>query len=58
MARSFYKKKLFNKVYISYYPESNSHISDAFKIVLDLSNYSTKNKLEHTTDVDISHLAA
>ena len=32
---------------MSYYPEPDSHIRDKLKIVLDLSNYATKNELEH-----------
>ena len=27
---------------MSYYPESDSHIKDKVKVVLDLSNYATK----------------
>ena len=30
------------------YPEPDSHIRDKVKLVLDLSNYATKNELEHT----------
>ena len=43
---------------MSYYPESDSHIRDKVKVVLDLSNYATKKELEHATGVDISDLAA
>ena len=28
---------------MSYYPEPDSHIRDKVKVVLDLSNYATKN---------------
>ena len=41
-----------------YYPELDCHIRDKVKVVLDLSNYATKKKLEHATDIDISDLAA
>ena len=40
---------------MSYYPESDSHIRDKIKVVLDLSNYATKKELDH---VDMSNLAA
>ena len=43
---------------MSYYPEPDSHITDKFKVVLDLSNYSTKKELDHATGVDTSDLAA
>ena len=40
---------------MSYYPEPDSHIRDKVKVVLDLSNYTTKKELEHaagdTSDV-------
>ena len=40
---SFYEKELlFSILQISYYPESDNHISDKFKVVLDLSNYAIK----------------
>ena len=42
------------KYFISYYPEPGSHIRDKFKVVLDLSNYATKQELEHPTSVDTS----
>ena len=35
----------------------DSHIRDKVKVVLDLSNYTTKKELDHATDVDISGLA-
>ena len=35
----FYKKELFlNKLWMSYYPRPNSHISNEVRVVLDLSN--------------------
>ena len=43
---------------MSYYPKPNSHIRDSVKVVLDLSNYATKNELGHATGVDTSNLAA
>ena len=42
---------------MSYYPESDNHIRDKVKLVLDLSNYVTKKELDHATGVDISDLA-
>ena len=43
---------------MSYYPEPDSHIRDKVKVVvLDLSNYATKNELDHATGVDTSDLA-
>ena len=43
---------------MSYNPEPDSHIIDKVKIVLDLSNYSTKSELGHVIDVHTSDLAA
>ena len=43
---------------MSYYPESDSHIRDKVKVVLDLSNYVTKKELGDATEVDTSDLAA
>ena len=43
---------------MSYYPETDSHIRDKVKVVLDLSNYTTKKELEHATGIDTSDLAA
>ena len=40
------------------YPKPDSHIRDKVKVVLDLSTYATKKELDHTTNVDISGLAA
>ena len=42
---------------MSYYPEPDSHIRDKVKVVLDLSNYATKEELEHATGIDTSDLA-
>ena len=41
-----------------YYLEPDSHIRDEAKVVLELSNFATKNELEHATGVDTSDLAA
>ena len=43
---------------MSYYTEQDSNIKDKVKVVLDLTNYATKNKLDHATGVDTSDLAA
>ena len=43
---------------MSYRLEPDTHIRDKFKVVLDLSNYSTKEELEHGTGVGASNLAA
>ena len=43
---------------MGHYPEPDSHIRYKVKILIDLSNYATKNKLEHVTDIDTSGLAA
>ena len=45
---------------MSYYlePQSYSHNRGKGKVVLDLSSYATKNKLDHATGVDTSGLAA
>ena len=43
---------------MSYYPDSDSHVRDKVKVVLDLSNYPTKKELKDATSVDISDLAA
>ena len=43
---------------MSYYPETDSHIRDKVKVVLDLSNYATKKELEHATGIDTSDLTA
>ena len=42
---------------MSYYPEPDSHIRDKVKVVLDLTNYATKKRLEHSKGVDTSDLA-
>ena len=41
-----------------YCPEPDSRIRDKVKVVLDLSNYATKKKLDHATGIDTSDLAA
>ena len=43
---------------MSYYPETDSHIRDKVKVVVDLPNYATKKELEHATGLDTSDLAA
>ena len=43
---------------MSYHPEPDSHIRDKVKVVLDLSNYTTKKELDYTISVDTSDLAA
>ena len=43
---------------MSCYQESDSHIRDEVKVVLDLSNYATKEELERATSIDTSDLAA
>ena len=43
---------------MSYYSEPDSHIREKVKVVLDLSNYTIKNELQHVTDFDTSELAA
>ena len=43
---------------MSYYPETDSQIRDKIKVVLDLSNYATKNEFRHATSVDASDLDA
>ena len=48
---NFYVKELL----LSYYPEPDSHIRDKVELVLELSNYTTKEELKHATDVDTSN---
>ena len=43
---------------MSYYPKPDSHIIDKVKVVLDMSNYTTKKELNHATGGDTSDLAA
>ena len=43
---------------MSYYLELDSHIRDKVKVVLDLSNNTTKKQLDHATGVDTANLAA
>ena len=40
------------------YPEVDSNMRDKVKIVLDLTNYATKNELQHATGIDTSDLVA
>ena len=42
---------------MNYYAESDSHIRDKVKVVLDLSNYESKKELGHATGVDTSDVA-
>ena len=42
---------------MSYYPQTNGHIRDKIKAVLDLLNYATKKELDHATGIDTSDLA-
>ena len=42
---------------MSYYPKPDSHIRDKVEVVLDLSDYATKNDLDYVTGVDTSGLA-
>ena len=42
---------------MSYYPEPDSNTRDKVKVVLDLSNYATKEELYHATCVDTTDLA-
>ena len=37
---------------MSYYPQPDSSIRDKVKVLLDLSNYSTKKESEQATDFD------
>ena len=41
-----------------YYPESDIHIGNKVKVVLDLLNYATKKELKHAAGADTSDLAA
>ena len=41
-----------------YYAKPDSHIWDKVKVVLDLSNYGIKRKLNNAAGVDTSNLAA
>ena len=43
---------------MSCYSKPGSHIRDEVKVVLDLSNYTTKKELGHATGIDTSDLAA
>ena len=41
---------------MSYYPELDGYIRDKVNIVLELSNYSTKEEIEHCPGVGTSNL--
>ena len=41
-----------------YYPETESHIRDKVKVVLNMPSYATKKELEHAACIDTSDLAA
>ena len=43
---------------MSCYSKPGSHIRHEVKVVLDLSNYTTKKELGHATGIDTSDLAA
>ena len=43
---------------MSYYPETDNHIRNKVKVVLDLPSYAIKKELDHATGVDTSNLAA
>ena len=43
---------------MSYYAEPDRHITYKVKVVLDLTNYATKNELGHAIGIDTSDLAA
>ena len=43
---------------MSYFTETDGHIKDKVKIVLDLLNYAAKKELDHATGVDTFDLAA
>ena len=59
MIGNFYEKDLLlSKLPMSYYPEPDIHIRDKVKIVLDLSNYTTRKELDSAADVDTSNVAA
>ena len=49
---------LLSILYMSNYPEPDSHVRDKVKVLLDLSNYATKKELELATGIDTSDLAA
>ena len=49
---------MLNKLQINYCPETDSYIREKVRVVLHLSNYASKTKLEHATEIDTSDLAA
>ena len=55
---SYYEKELFSsKPKRSYYPEPDSCIRDKVNTLLELSNYYTKEEIEHGPDVATFNLA-
>ena len=52
------KELLSSRLQMSYYPKQESQFRDKVKVVLDLSDYSTKRELKDVTGVDTSNLAA
>ena len=50
---SFYEKELLlSKLYVSYYPEPDSHIRDKVKVVLGLPSYATSDFISLKAEVD------
>ena len=43
---------------MSYYPELDSYIRDKVKVVLGLSNYATKKRVDTKTEIDTCNLPA
>ena len=58
MEKNIKNELLLSKLWMSHYPEPDKRIRDKNKVILKLSNYATKNKLEHATGVNMSDLAA
>ena len=51
---NFYEKGLLLSIlYMSYYPEPDSHTRDKVKVVLDLSSYATKKELDHAKLINL-----
>ena len=56
---SFYGKELlFSILYMSYYPQLDSHARHKGKLVVDSSDQATKKELDHGTGVDACDLVA
>ena len=53
----FMKKNCWSISSISYYPEQDSHSRNKVKVVLDLSNYTNKEELEHAVSINTSGIA-